>query len=77
MPTKQTGFGLVDRDALERLRDEHDTMQVLHAFDRLDQATKALLDLREQLMALHGMAAHVLRDNMEPFGANSNNGIPA
>ena len=29
MPTKQTGFGLVDREALERLRNECDTMQIL------------------------------------------------
>ncbi|MYI70425.1 MAG: hypothetical protein F4103_17350 [Boseongicola sp. SB0673_bin_14] len=66
MPTKQTGFGLVDREALERLREEYDTMQILHAVDRIDQATKALLDLREQLMALHGMATQVLRDNIVP-----------
>ena len=64
MPTKQTDFGLVDRHALERSREECDTMQILHAVDRLDQATKAPLDLREMLMALHGMATHILRDNI-------------
>ena len=36
MPKKQTDFGFVDRQALERLREEYDTMQILHAVDRLD-----------------------------------------
>ena len=42
MPTEQTGFGLVDREALERLRDEYDTMQILYAVDRLDQTRNLL-----------------------------------
>ncbi|MDE0279635.1 MAG: hypothetical protein OXN16_00935 [Gammaproteobacteria bacterium] len=66
MPTKQTDFGLVDREALERLREEYDTMQILRAIDRLDQTRNELFELREQLMALHGMAAHMLRDNFIP-----------
>lgn len=46
MPTKQTDFGLVDREVLERLREEYDTMQILHAVDRLDQARNVSLGAR-------------------------------
>ena len=63
MTTVETAFGHVDSDALERLRSEYDTMQILRAVDRLDQARSKMEELREMLLALHGMAAHVLRDN--------------
>ena len=59
MPTNQTGLGLVDRDALERLRNPYDDMQILRVVDLPGQAGKALLDLRDQLMALHGMAGQI------------------
>ena len=76
MSTKQTDFGLVDREALERLREEYDTMQILHAVDRLDQTRNELFELREQLMALHGMAAHMLARQHYCWSRNRCGGHP-
>ena len=63
MAVTETLFGHVDSAALEKLRDEFDTMQILDAVDRLDQARYQMETLRNELLALHGMAAHILNDN--------------
>ena len=63
MTTTKTRFGYVDAAALEKLREEFDTWQFLTAIDKLDQLRYQIDDMRDQLMALHGMASYLINDN--------------
>jgi len=60
MDVKETRFGVVDRDGLEELSDEFDTMQLLNVLDDLDKVRDRIDGFRANLLALHGMATHVL-----------------
>lgn len=63
MTTTKTRFGHVDAPALQKLREEFDTWQFLTAIDKLDQLRYQIDDMRDQLMALHGMASYLINDN--------------
>ena len=63
MTTTKTRFGHVDAAALEKLREDFDTWQFLTAIDKLDQLRYQIDDMRDQLMALHGMASYLINDN--------------
>lgn len=64
MTTTKTRFGHVDVAALQKLREEFDTWQFLTAIDKLDQLRYQIDDMRDQLMALHGMASYLINDNL-------------
>lgn len=51
-----TRYGLVDSAALERLREEFDTRNILDAVDKIDDIRCRIDDLRDELLKLHSMA---------------------
>ena len=54
-----TPYGEVDAEALERLHDDYDTIQLLRLVDGLDLLLKAMNDiggLRDGLLRVHAMA---------------------
>lgn len=63
MAVTKTPVGYVDSDALDRLRSDFDTAQFFSALDRLDRVRAEVDELRENLMALHSMAAYIINDN--------------
>jgi len=65
MPVTKTPVGYVDSDALDRLRSDFDTAQFFSAIDRLDRVRAEVDELRENLMALHSMAAYIINDNTD------------
>jgi len=65
MAVTKTPVGYVDSDALDRLRSDFDTAQFFSALDRLDRVRAEVDELRENLMALHSMAAYVINDNTD------------
>ena len=66
--TVKTRFGIVDRKALEQLRESYDTFALGDAVDAIDQVRYCGDDLRENTMALHGMAMNLINDNFAAPG---------
>lgn len=59
----KTRFGVLDRKVLEDLRDRYDTWALLDAIDAVDQVRYRGDEMRENLMAVHGMAMNLINDN--------------
>jgi hypothetical protein len=59
----KTRFGIVDLKVFEDLRDRYDTWALLGAIDAVDQVRYRDDEIREGLMAVHGMAMNIINDN--------------
>ncbi len=59
----KTAFGIVDRRALEKLHGSYDTFVLGDAVDAIHQECYRDEELREGVMALHGIAMNLINDN--------------
>lgn len=70
-PTIETLYGTVDRRVLERLQHRFDTRRLLDSVDALDRVQLQLCaaeGLRQEILALHGMAHVLLNGAASPPG---------
>ena len=71
----RTVYGYLEAEALDALQDSFDTMELLECADAVASLRDSLDQFHTEVLALHGMAAHIVNNSISASGEGSGENI--